>query len=155
MPFPSPPIVVRPGACHKTGERSRLIHRTCPDARPGGRKTLSWKDYRDLIDTVHQQLRDPIVLVRNNLNTHLTAGMWRYNADRDWPTVLQLPPYAAWLSPVESIWSVLRHTITANRTLTDPDAPITAIRRRLRQLHHRPDVLDGNLTSSGLRSQPP
>ncbi|MFK0288833.1 hypothetical protein ACIQVL_51485 [Streptomyces sp. NPDC090499] len=68
-------------ACYKTGEPSRLIYRPCPDARPDGRKSFSWKDYRDLIQTAHQQLGGPIVLVWDNLNTHLTAGMHRYIAD--------------------------------------------------------------------------
>lgn len=49
-------------ACYKTGERSRLIHRPCPDIRPDGRKSFSWKDYRDLVETAHQQLGGPIVL---------------------------------------------------------------------------------------------
>jgi hypothetical protein len=48
--------------CYKPGERLRLIYRPCPDARPDGRKSFSWKDYRDLIQTVHQQLGGPIVL---------------------------------------------------------------------------------------------
>jgi hypothetical protein len=80
--------------CYKPGERSRLIYRPCPDARPDGRKSF-WKDYRDLIQTAHQQLGGPIVLVWDNLNTHLTAGTRRYIAERDWLTVYQLPPYAA------------------------------------------------------------
>ena len=31
-------------ACYKTGEASRLIYRPCPDTRPDGRKSFSWKD---------------------------------------------------------------------------------------------------------------
>ncbi|MEU5282154.1 hypothetical protein AB0G87_37770 [Streptomyces asoensis] len=60
-------------ACYKSGESLRLIYRPCPDARPDGRKSFSWKDYRDLIQTAHQQLGGPNVLVWDNLNTHLTA----------------------------------------------------------------------------------
>nr|WP_245981521.1 transposase [Streptomyces reniochalinae] len=142
-------------ACHKAGESSRLIYRPCPDARPDGRKSFSWKDYRDLVQTAHQQLGGPIVVVWDNLNTHLTAGMRRYIADRDWLTVFHLPPYAPDLHPVEGIWSVLRRTTTANRAFADPDDLITAIRRGLRQLQYRPDVLDGCLTGTGLRHQPP
>ncbi|GAA3273416.1 hypothetical protein GCM10010469_52470 [Streptomyces labedae] len=142
-------------ACYKSGEPSRLIYRPCPDARPDGRKSFSWKDYRDLIQTAHQQLGGPIVLVWDNLNTHLTAGMRRYIADRDWLTVFQLPPYAPDLNPVEGIWSVLRRTTTANRAFADPDDLITAVRRGLRQLQYRPGVLDGCLTGTRLRRQPP
>ncbi|WP_254390684.1 transposase, partial [Streptomyces sp. AC550_RSS872] len=92
---------------------------------------------------------------RGILNTHLTAGMRRYIADRDWLTVFQLPPHAPDLNPVEGIWSVLRRTTVANRAFADPDDLITAVRRGLRQLQYRPDVLDGCLTGTGLRRQPP
>lgn len=90
-------------ACYKPGKRSRLIYRPCPDARPDGRKSFSWKDYRDLVQTAHQQLGGPMVLVWGILNTHLTAGMHRYIAERDWLTVYQLPPYAPDLNPVEGL----------------------------------------------------
>ncbi|MFC8308589.1 transposase [Streptomyces olivaceus] len=138
-------------ACYKAGEPSRLIYRPCPDARPDGRKSFSWNDYRDLIQTAHQQLGGPIVLVWDNLNTHLTAGMRRYIADRDRLTVFQLPPYAPDLNPVEGIWSVLRRTTTANRAFASPDDLITAVRRGLRQLQYRHDVLDGCFAGTGLR----
>jgi transposase len=141
--------------CYKAGEPSRLIYRPSADARPDGRKSFSWKDYRDLIQAAHQQLGGPIVLIWDNLNTHLTAGMRRYIAERDWLTVYQLPPYAPDLNPVESVWSVLRRTTTANRAFTDPNDLITAIRRGLRQLQYRPDVLDGCLTGTGLTAAPP
>lgn len=130
-------------ACCKPGERSRLIYRPCPDVRPDGRKSFSWKDYRDLIQTAHQQRGSPIVLVRDSLNIHLTAGMRRYIAERDWLTVFQLPPYAPDLHPVEGIWSALRRTTTANRAFAD-------VRRGLRQLQYRHDILDGCLTGTGL-----
>jgi hypothetical protein len=134
-------------ACYKAGERSRLIYRPAPDARPDGRKSFSWKDYRDLIQDAHQQLGGPIVLVWDNLNTHLTAGMRRYIAERDWLTVHQLPPYAPDLNPVEGIWSVLRRTATVNRAFADPPrpdhrrsprpAPTPVPPRRPRRLPHR------------------
>ncbi|MGW0530544.1 transposase, partial [Streptomyces sp. NPDC003032] len=142
-------------ACYKAGAFSRLIYRPCPDARPDGRKSFSWKDYRDLIQTAHQQLGGPIVLVWDNLNTHLTAGMLRYIADRDWLTVFQLPSHAPDLNPVEGIWSVLRRTTVANRAFTSPDDLIIAVRRGLRQLQYRHNILDGCLTGTGLRRQPP
>ncbi|WP_435866806.1 transposase [Streptomyces viridosporus] len=142
-------------ARHKTGEPSRLIHRPCPDARPDGRKSFSWQDYRDLIQSAHRQLGGPIVLAGDHLNTHLTAGMRRYIADRDWLTVVQPPPYTPDLDPVEGIWSVLQCTTTANRAFADPDDLITAVRRGLRRLQYRHGVLDGCLTGTGLQREPP
>ena len=63
--------------------------------------------------------------------------------------------YAPDLNPVEGIWSVPRRTTVANRAFADPDDLITAVRRGLRQLQYRHDVLDGCLTGTGLRHQPP
>lgn len=141
-------------ACYKTGEDSRLIYRPCPDARPDGREGCSWKDCRDPIQTAHQQLGGLIVMVWDNLDTHLTAGTRRYIADRDWLTVFQLPPYIPDLNPAEAIWSVTRRTTQANRPFADPVGLITAIRCGLRQLQYRPYILDGCLTGTGLREPP-
>lgn len=76
-----------------------------------------------------------MVLLWDNLNTHLTAGTRSYIAEREWLTVYQLPPYAPDLNPVEGIWSVLRRTTTANRAFADPNELTTAVRRGLRRLH--------------------
>lgn len=92
---------------------------------------------------------------RIDFTTHFTAGMRRDIADLDWLTVFQLPPYATDLNPDEGIWSVLRRTVLANRAFADPDDLITAVRRGLRQLQYRPDVLDGCHTGTGLQRDPP
>ncbi|WP_435866089.1 transposase [Streptomyces xinghaiensis] len=89
------------------------------------------------------------------LNAHLTSGMRRYIADRDWLTAYQLPPYTPDLNPVEGIWSILRRTTTANGTFADPHDLITAVRQGLRRLQYRHDVLDGCLTGTGLVPAPP
>lgn len=57
-------------ACYKCGELSRLDYCPCPDAWPDGRKSFSWKDYRDLIQSARQQLGGPIVLVWDNCEIH-------------------------------------------------------------------------------------
>jgi len=62
--------------CYKPGERSRLIYRPCPDARPDGRKSFSWEDYRDLIQTPHDQLGGPIVLVWDCETGRVPHGSW-------------------------------------------------------------------------------
>ena len=76
--------------------------------------------------------------------------MRRYIADRDWLTVFRLPPYAPDLNPVEGFWSVLRRTTVANTAFTDPEHLIHAVRRGLRQLQYRSDLIDGCLTGTGL-----
>ena len=85
----------------KAGRRPRLIYRTHPGRRrPGGRKGLIEADYARLLDAAHQQLGGPIVLIWDNLNTHVSAAMAEIIAARSWLTVFRLPPYAHELNPV-------------------------------------------------------
>lgn len=61
--------------CYKAGEKSRLIHRPRTHLLlKGARKSFSWQEYRDLLVRAHIQLGGPIVVVWDNLNTHLAAG---------------------------------------------------------------------------------
>ncbi|MEU6010856.1 transposase [Streptomyces sp. NPDC047453] len=98
----------------------------------------------------HIQLGGPIVLVWDNLNTHLAVGMKKYVADHDWLTIFQLPSYAPDLNPVEGIWSLLRRGPMANTAFTDPDHLIRILRRGLTHIQHRPRLIDGCLTETGL-----
>ncbi|MEV0907290.1 transposase [Streptomyces hokutonensis] len=113
-------------ACYKSGRPSRLIYQPRPDTRSDGPKSFAWTDYRDLVQAAHHQLGGPILLVWDNLNTHLAAGTRRYIAERDWLTVYQLPAYAPDLNPVEGIWSIPRRTTLANRAFADPEDLIAA-----------------------------
>lgn len=106
--------------CYKPGARSRLIYCPALDRRADGRKSFAWTDCRDLLCDTHAQLGGPIVLVWDNLNTRLTAGMRRFIAEQDWLTVVQPPAYAPQLNPVEGIWSLIRRAL-ANTTFTDPN----------------------------------
>ncbi len=54
-----------------------------------------------MLDDAHQQLGGSLVVVWDNLNTHVSAAMGELVAARDWLTVFQLPPYAYEVNPVE------------------------------------------------------
>ena len=99
-------IAVRPG------HRPRLIYRV-HQHRPGKdrRKGFTEADYAGLLDAAHQQLGGPLVVVWDNLNTHLSAAMRQLVAARDWLTVFQLPPYAHERNPVELVWSHLKRSL--------------------------------------------
>jgi hypothetical protein len=87
----------------KPGRRVRLIYRV-RHGRGGGkdqRKGFTETDYARLLDAAHQQLGGPVVLVWDNLNTHVSAAMKEQIAARDWLTVCQLPPHAHELNPAE------------------------------------------------------
>lgn len=61
---------------------------------PGAR--AAWReDYRDLLVRAHIQLDGSIVVVWDNLNTHLAAGLKRYEVEHDWLTTVRLPAYAS------------------------------------------------------------
>ncbi|KJY42379.1 DDE endonuclease [Streptomyces sp. NRRL B-1568] len=142
--------------CYKPSEKSRLIYRPRFHLPfKGARKSFAWTDYRDLLVRAHIQLGGPIVVVWDNLNTHLTAGMKRYAAEHDWLTVFQLPSYAPNLNPVESVWSLLRRGPTANVAFEDPEHLARTFRRGLRHIQLRSHLIDGCLTATGLTLSPP
>ncbi len=138
----------------KPGQRPRLIYRTHRGRRRGSgnggrRKGFTETDYAALLDAAHQQLGGPIVLIWDNLNTHVSAAMAELIAARPWLTVFRLPPYAHELNPVEPVWSHLKRSL-ANLT-KHTIAELTAlVKTRLRRMQYRPGLLIGFLASTGL-----
>jgi hypothetical protein len=106
----------------KPGHRPRLIYRTHPGRRrrPGGRKGLTEADYARLLDAAHRQLGGPLVLVWDNLNTHVSTAMAELIAARPWLTVYRLPPYAHELNPVEPVWAHLKRSLANLTKHTSP-----------------------------------
>jgi hypothetical protein len=139
----------------KPGHRPRLIYRV-HRRRPRGkdqRKGFTEADYAQLLDAAHQQLGGPLVLIWDNLNTHISAAMAELIAARDWLTVFRLPPYAHELNPVELVWSHLKRSLAnlAKRNI----AQLTAlVKTRLRRMQYRPGLLDGFLASTQLDLAP-
>jgi DDE superfamily endonuclease len=139
----------------KAGQQPRLIYRVhAGRRRPGDkRKGFTEADYASLLDAAHQQLGGPVVLVWDNLNTHVSKAMRELVAARDWLTVFQLPPYASELNPVESVWSHLKRSL-ANLAKRDI-AQLTALAKtRLRRMQHRPGLVEGFLAGTRLDLTP-
>ena len=80
----------------KPGQRPRLIYRVHKNRRRRGkqRKGFTEADYARFFDAAHQQLAGPLVVVWDNLNTHVSAAMAELITAQDWLTVYRLPPYA-------------------------------------------------------------
>jgi hypothetical protein len=134
----------------KPGHRPRLIYRTHPGRRrPGGRKGLTEADYAALLDAAHQQLGGPIVLVWDNLNTHVSTAMAEIIAARPWLTVYRLPPYAHELNPVEPVWAHLKRSL-ANLTKHNLTELTALVKTRLKRMQYRPGLLAGFLANTGL-----
>jgi putative transposase len=140
----------------KAGQRPRLIYRVHHGqrrSRGDKRKGFTEAEYARLLDAAHQQLGGPIVLVWDNLNTHVSKAMTGLMAARDWLTVYRLPPYASELNPVESAWALLKRSLAnlAKRTL----AELTAlIKTRLRRMQYRPGLLESFLARTRLDLAP-
>ncbi|WUH92469.1 transposase [Streptomyces sp. NBC_00433] len=141
--------------CYKPGERSHLIYAIREyRGRKDEPKGFAWKDYRDLVIRAHTQLGGPIVLVWDNLRTHLVAPLRQFfEANADWLTVFQLPTYAPDLNPQEGIWSLVKRDI-GNLAAADLGQITQAVKRRLKQIQYRPDVVDGCLVGTGLNMDP-
>ncbi len=138
----------------KPGHRPRLIYRTHRGRRHGGgngerRKGFTEAHYAALLDAAHQQLGGPLVLVWDNLNTHVSQAMAGIIAARPWLTVFRLPPYAHELNPVEPVWSHLKRSL-ANLTKHNLAELTALVKTRLKRMQYRPGLLTGFLASTGL-----
>ena len=138
----------------KPGHRPRLLYRTHSGRRRGDRrKGFSEVDYARLLDAAHRQLGGPVVLVWDNLNTHVSAAMAEIIAARPWLTVFRLPPYAHELNPVEPVWSNLKRSL-ANLTKHNLAELTALVKTRLKRMQYRPALLAGFLASTGLEFGP-
>jgi DDE superfamily endonuclease len=144
--------------CLRPATRGRLFYRVrVHRGRKGERRSLSEHDYASLVAAAHQQLHAPIILIWDNLNTHVSAVMRQFlNAHPQWLTVVRLPAYAPDLNPVEGVWSHMKRGL-GNLAAYGIDQLAAAVKRRLKQIQYRPDLINGFLAQTGLnlQSQPP
>jgi putative transposase len=121
------------------------IHRN----RKGERRSFAETDYAALLDGAHQYLKAPIVLIWDNLNTHLSTAMRQLTAGRDWLHVIQLPAYAPDLNPTEGVWSHVKRSL-GNLAAASVDHLAAVVRNRLKRIQYRPDLLASFLAQTGL-----
>jgi putative transposase len=70
--------------CVRPGQRSRLSYRALAHRRrKGERRSFAETDYAALSDAARQQLGGPVVVIWDNLNTHVSAAMRELIAARD------------------------------------------------------------------------
>ena len=124
----------------KSGHRPRLIYRVHHGRRQAKdqRKGFTETGYAHLLDAAHQQLGGPLVVVWDNLNTHVSAAMAELITARDWLVVYRLPAYAHELNPLEPVRSHLKRSLAnlAKRNL----AQLTAlVKTRLKRMQYRPE----------------
>ncbi|MEW2426278.1 transposase [Streptomyces nigra] len=96
------------------------------------------------------QLGCPIVLVWDNLRLHLTAGMRVFiETNSEWLSVFHLPTYAPDLNPQEGTWSLVKREI-GNLAAGDLTQITRAVKRQLKRIQYRPELVDACLATTGL-----
>ena len=141
--------------CLKPGARARMFYRArIHRGRKGERRSMSEADYASLIAAAHQQLQAPVILIWDNLNTHVSAAMRRYiEAHPDWLTETRLPAYAPDLNPVEGAWANLKNGL-GNLAATNVDQLAAIVKSRLKSIQYRPALISGFLAQTGLALDP-
>jgi transposase len=128
--------------CLKAEARGRLFYRVrVHRGRKGERRSMSEADYAGLITAAHQQLHAPVILIWDNLNTHISAVMRTFTgAHPDWLTVIQLPSYAPDLNPAEGVWANMKNGLgnLAAPTVSDLAA---IVKNRLKRIQYRPELI--------------
>jgi hypothetical protein len=143
-------------ACFKPGARGRFFYRIrIHRGRKGERRSLSEADYAGLVTAAHCQLKAPVILVWDNLNTHVSATMRTFTgAHPDWLTVVQLPAYAPDLNPVEGAWANMKNSLGNLSACATPDQLAAIMKNRLKRIQYQPALIGGFLAQTGLSLEP-
>jgi hypothetical protein len=141
--------------CLRPGSRGRLFYRVrVHRGRKGERRSMSEADYAHLIAAAHTQLHAPVILIWDNLNTHISAAMRRFiQAHPDWLTEVRLPSYAPDLNPAEGAWANMKNGL-GNLAARDVDQLAAIVKNRLKRIQYRPALIDGFLAQTGLALEP-
>lgn len=90
------------------------------------------------------------MLVWDNLRLHLTATLLAFiEANSHGLTAFQLAFYTPDLKQQEGIWSLVKRDL-GNLAAADLGQITRAVKRWLKQIQYRPDLVDGCLAETGL-----
>jgi transposase len=142
-------------ACLQAGQPGRFFYRMQGHRlRPGSRRAMTEADYAALITAAHRYLDAPLIVIWDNLNTHVSRKMRAFTESRpDWLTVIQLPAYAPDLNPVEGAWSVMKNSL-GNLVAGTTDELAATMRCQLDRIQRHHDLINGLLGQTGLTLQP-
>jgi hypothetical protein len=96
-------------------------------------------------------LQAPIVLIWDNLSTHISHRMHALIAAWPWLTVVRLPSYAPDLNPTEGVWRWMKRGLT-NIAAHGVDHLADLVRYRLRVCQQQTDLLAGFFANIGMSS---
>jgi hypothetical protein len=144
--------------CLKPGARGHLFYRLrIHRGRKGERRSMSEDDYAGLVTAAHKELHAPVILIWDNLNTHVSAAMQALISARSgWLTEVRLPSYAPELNAAEGAWANMKNGL-GNLAAADVNQLAAIIRNRLKRIQYRPALIEGFLAQTGLtlELQPP
>jgi hypothetical protein len=142
--------------CFRSGHRAHFFYKLhVYHGRKGEPKSFSWQEYRDLIVVTHLQLHAPVVWCWDNLNVYLVQELADFaEENKEWLRVFQMPSYAPELNPQEGVWSLLKRSI-ANFVAADLTGLTRIVKRKLKKLQYRPQLIDGCLAGTGLTMDRP
>jgi len=142
-------------ACYKPGAQPACSTRArTHDGRKGESRSMSEADYASLVTAAHNQLHAPVILIWDNLNTHVSAAMRAFIAAHpDWLTEARLPTYALDLNAVEGAWANMKNSL-GNLTAHDVGQLTAIIKNRLKSIQYQPGLIDAFLAQTGLILEP-
>ncbi len=141
--------------CLRPGARGHLFYRVrIHRGRKGERRSMSEADYAHLVTAAHNHLHRPMILVWDNLNTHISATMRAFiEAHPDWLTEARLPAYAPDLNAVEGAWANMKNGL-GNLAAADIDQLTAIIKNRLKSIQYQPALIHAFLSQTGLTLEP-
>ena len=141
--------------CLRPGARGHLFYRTrIHRGRKGERRSMSEQDYAGLITAAHQELKAPVILIWDRLNTHVSAVMHAFiEAHPDWLTEVRLPAYAPELNAAEGAWAAMKASL-GNLAVRDVDQLAAVMKSRLKRIQYRPALIEAFLAQTGLTLEP-
>jgi hypothetical protein len=117
-------------ACYQPGARSRFFYRARTHyGRKGERRSMSEADYASLVTAAHNQLHAPVILIWDNLNTHISAAMR------------------------EGAWANVKNGL-GNLAASDVGQLTAIVKNRLKSIQYRPALIEGFLAQTGLAFEP-
>ena len=110
--------------------------------------------YATLITAAHQELKAPVILIWDRLNTHISAVMRAFiQAHPGWLTEVRLPAYAPELNPAEGAWAAMKASL-GNLAVRDVDQLAAIMKNRLKRIQYRPALIEAFLGQAGLTFDP-
>ena len=142
-------------ACLRPGARGHLFYRVrIHRGRKGERRSMSEEDYAGLIAAAHNQLHAPVILIWDNLNTHISAAMGKFiSSHPDWLTEVRPPSCAPELNAAEGAWANMKNGL-GNLAVRDVDQLAAIIKNRLKRIQYRPALIEAFLAQTGLTLEP-